>query len=77
MMPPPPNIGSAVILDASVAVKWLVPEADSAAAEAVAEGRNIFAPELLLVECANILWRRVQKGEFPRYDAISGLADLK
>lgn len=71
------RLGSTIIVDASVAVKWLAPEPDSSAAEAVAEGGTLAAPELLLVECANILWRRVRKGEMPRRDATTGLMDLR
>ncbi|MCW2238242.1 type II toxin-antitoxin system VapC family toxin [Azospirillum canadense] len=71
------RLGTTIIVDASVAVKWLAPEPDSGTAEAVAEGRTLAAPELLLVECANILWLRVRKGEIPRRDATTGLMDLR
>lgn len=55
----PPSI----VVDASVAVKWVIAEADSAQARAVAYGRTLLAPELLLVECANILWKHQRRGE--------------
>lgn len=51
-----------LVVDASVAVKWLVPEPDSAQAEALFRGENrLVAPDLLLVEVANALWRRCRK----------------
>jgi predicted nucleic acid-binding protein len=52
-------LSSAFVVDASVAVKWLIEESDSALAEALA-GHSLSAPSLLLIECANVLWRRAR-----------------
>ncbi len=41
-----------LVVDASVAIKWVVPEPGSDAALALLRGRQIFAPDLLIAECA-------------------------
>jgi predicted nucleic acid-binding protein len=56
-----------VVVDASVVVKWLVAESDTDKAEALLEsyrlGYNVLlAPELLALEVASVLWRRVRQG---------------
>lgn len=71
------RLGPAIIVDASVAVKWLIPEPDSAVAARLSEGRRLLAPELIEVECANILWKHVRRGEIPHIDAITGIQDLR
>jgi predicted nucleic acid-binding protein len=50
------------VIDASVAAKWLAPEADSPAAEAMLD-EELLAPDLLYVEVANILWKKRMRGE--------------
>lgn len=71
------SLGPTIVVDASVAVKWLIPEPDSAVAERLCEGRNLIAPELIEVECANILWKHVRRGEISRSDAFTGIQDLR
>jgi predicted nucleic acid-binding protein len=71
---------SGFVVDASVAVKWLVTEAYSDAAAALLEGRNtLLAPELLYAEAANALWalaRRGDIGDADVRDALAVLADV-
>ena len=45
------------VVDASVAAKWLVPEADSPLAEALLDD-DLLAPDLLFAEVGNILWNK-------------------
>jgi predicted nucleic acid-binding protein len=53
-----PLPGAAVVVDASVAIKWALEEADSVWARGlVADGAALLAPSLLWTECANALWR--------------------
>ncbi len=54
-----------MVIDASVAVKWVVPEAGSDAAIALL-GRELWAPSLWLAEAANALRTKSRRGEIPR-----------
>lgn len=51
-----------MIVDASVAVKWVVDE-DGSGAAAELEGNKMAAPDLLPVECASALWAKARRGE--------------
>ncbi len=52
------------VVDASVAVKWLVPEVHSGAAERwLEEGEGFAAPDILYAEVGNALWKRAVRGE--------------
>jgi predicted nucleic acid-binding protein len=56
-----------VVIDASVALKWYVTEADSAAARAIfASERDVIAPELVIAEVSNASWRLLRRGELGR-----------
>ena len=50
------------VVEASVAAKWLVPEADSPLAEALLDD-ELLAPDLLFAEVGNILWKKQMRGE--------------
>ena len=65
----------AAVVDASVAVKWVVRETGSDSARSLSRAR-LELPDLLLVECANILWKKVRIGDLTRQDAIGCLAVL-
>jgi predicted nucleic acid-binding protein len=49
-------------VDASVAVKWFLPEPGSEAAITLRAAERLFAPELLFAEAANVLWKRTTGG---------------
>ena len=50
-----------LVVDTSVAVKWFVPEVHSSQAQAILTmDRNRIAPDLLIAETANVLWRKVR-----------------
>ena len=60
----------AVVLDSSVVIKWYVQENDSDAAQALFdEDLEIHAPDLLLAECANTLWKKVRRNQLAGNDA--------
>jgi len=65
-----------IIVDASVAMKWVVPESGTEAALALRSER-IAAPEIWIVECANALWRHVRLKELKENEAIRQLARLR
>jgi len=47
-----------LVIDASVAVKWVVEEDGTADAPALRRSAKLIAPELLMAECADILWKK-------------------
>lgn len=52
------------VVDASVAVKWVVPEALSEKAdELLARDPELLAPDLLLVEGVTVLWKKTLRKE--------------
>lgn len=58
------------VVDSSVAVKWYLAEPDhEAALRLLMRGDRLVAPDLILVELANVAWKRVQRGEI---DAMFG-----
>lgn len=50
------------VVDASVAAKWVVPEPDSALAQALLD-EALIVPDLLFAEVGNILWKKQTRGE--------------
>jgi predicted nucleic acid-binding protein len=59
-----------LVIDASVAIKWLVEEEGSEAALALRETDRLLAPDLLAAECANILWKKARRGELTIDEAL-------
>lgn len=60
--------GERLVIDASVAVKWVVPEHASERAELLLD-HGLVAPDPLFAECANILWNKVRRGELTKEEA--------
>ena len=52
-----------VVVDASVAIKWVIPEEQTDAALRARGDFSIFAPELIVPEIANILWKKHRRSE--------------
>lgn len=64
-----------LVVDASVAVKWLVSEDGSdIARKLVANGDDLHAPRLMASEIANALWRKAQLNEIEYDDPGARLA---
>jgi predicted nucleic acid-binding protein len=61
---------SRLVIDASVAVKWVVEETGTPEALALRRGPDLIAPELLVAECANILWKKVQRRQLTKEEAL-------
>lgn len=58
-----------IVVDASVAVKWFIPEPGDEAAERLLEsGEPLVAPALIRIEVAGAFFRRLKKGELPEED---------
>ena len=65
------------VIDASVAVKWFVPEEFSERADALAEsGWTLMAPRLVLMEVANTFWKKTRRQLMTVEDAQEHLAAL-
>ena len=64
-----------IVVDASVAVKWYLPEADYEQAAALLRGSDkIAAPELARVEVTSAITRRVRLGELSASLAVAACA---
>ena len=64
----------AVVVDASVAIKWFVAEPDSAVADRLLEYEvDLHAPVLLANEFANALWKNCRKKVIDRNQAEAAL----
>ena len=58
------------VVDASVAVKWYLPEIHSPQAANLLNPDNIlWAPELIFAELGNVCWKRVQRKELDPHRA--------
>jgi predicted nucleic acid-binding protein len=58
-----------LVIDASVALKWVISETGSEAAAALRD-EELIAPNLWLAEAANALWRHVRLQEIATDEAI-------
>ncbi len=65
----------AAVVDASVAVMWVLPEPDSDSAIALRD-KVLHAPDLALAECGNALWVRVHRGVLSKAEAETCFAAL-
>ena len=61
------------VIDASVAIKLVVPEVYSVQAVALQSSQRLAAPDILFSECANTLWKKVRRGELSEADTAEAL----
>ena len=59
-----------LVIDVSIAVKWVVEEEGTPQALALRQQTKLIAPELLVAECANILWKKAARGELSKEEAL-------
>ena len=65
------------VVDASVAVKWLVPEIHADAARRVLNAKHeLLAPDLIWAEVGNVIWKKWRRGEVPGHAAGDLLHDF-
>lgn len=64
-----------IVVDASIALKWVLEEPGSDAAEELLE-KDLAAPSLWLLEVGNALWRRTVRGELTQAEAVERLTEL-
>jgi predicted nucleic acid-binding protein len=68
---------TALVVDASVAVKWFVVEIHSAAARrCLRAGCRLSAPDIIRAEMANVFWKKTRRGELTADSARSMLKDF-
>lgn len=68
---------SRYVVDASVAVKWYLPEIHDAEARRLLTGeKELFVPDLIFSEVGNILWKRVRSGQMLEPEAETVLLSL-
>jgi predicted nucleic acid-binding protein len=60
----------ALVIDASIAVKWVVEEGGTKDALLLRKHFRFLAPELITAECSNILWKKVRRGDLTQDEAI-------
>lgn len=70
-----------VVVDANIALKWVIDESDSNIAEALLTTWSntetvMLAPALLAYEVTNILYQNVRKGKITLDKALEGLAEV-
>ncbi len=61
------------VLDASVAAKFFLDEADSELARSLEHGFDLVAPDLILAELCNLFWKRVRRRDLTPEDARRAL----
>jgi predicted nucleic acid-binding protein len=68
----------ALVIDASVALKWVLPEPDSELAERLVGSKaELLIPDFWLNEACNVLWLQVRKGIFTPMEAQNALTLLR
>jgi predicted nucleic acid-binding protein len=68
---------SLFVVDASVGVKWFVPEVHSDAARRLQDSaHDLHVPTLFDVEIGNIIWKKRRRSELTRAEADAILAQL-
>jgi predicted nucleic acid-binding protein len=59
-----------LVIDASIAIKWVVHEPGTKEALALRQNSALVAPDLLVAECANVLWKKVERRELLAREAL-------
>jgi predicted nucleic acid-binding protein len=68
---------SVFVVDASVVVKWFVPEIHTDAARRLLTlPHEYFAPDLVFAEAANTIWKKIRRGELGVEDGPRLVADI-
>jgi len=69
---------SSFVVDASVAVKWVVSEIHfESARRLLGRDYNLLVPDFFFVEVANVFWKRVKRGEDSVDDAKVALEAIR
>ena len=67
-----------LVVDASVVIKWFVPEVGSdAASRLLASEDRLEAPDLLFAEIASAIWKKVIRGQLTRAESQLLISDIE
>ena len=64
-----------IVVDSSVALKWVLDEPESDAATAL-KGKELIAPGFWLAEAANALWRHARLGQITAPEVLERFDEL-
>ena len=70
------------VFDASALIKYVIDEEETLIVEQIVDAllnddeAMIYVPDLLFIECANILWKKVRRGEVDAKTAEKEVSDL-
>lgn len=67
---------SMLVVDASVAIQWFVPERHSDAARSLIGPQTLAAPDFILVEMENIFWKKQRRGEIDNADIDEAMEEM-
>lgn len=67
----------ALIIDASVALKWVLEEADAVQARELLQRGDLQAPDFLIIECASTLSRQVRRKAMDCRRATNALEEIR
>jgi predicted nucleic acid-binding protein len=66
-----------LVIDASVAIKWVIPESQSDLAISLRGRFRFAAPELIVAECVNILRKKTRRDELSPTEAVLAARSLE
>lgn len=66
-----------IVIDSSIALQWVLPEPGSEAAYRYTKVENVISADILLVEAANVLAKKVRAGTLSGAAAVTGLAMIR
>ncbi|MDX2145353.1 MAG: type II toxin-antitoxin system VapC family toxin [Rhodospirillaceae bacterium] len=58
-----------LVVDASVVIKWVIDEDGTADALGLRK-HKLYAPDLIVAECANVLWKKARRKELSHQEAL-------
>ncbi len=66
-----------IVIDSSVALQWVLPETDAANAYRYVRSPDVISADILLVESANVLAKKVRAGDFSGAAALQALEMIR
>jgi predicted nucleic acid-binding protein len=66
-----------IVVDSSIALQWVLPEAGASVAEELFGNPDLLAPDILLMEAANVLAKKVRAGNSTMDGALTGLVLIR